>query len=108
MESTIRKNVMRRVYYSYAIDFMTQPMLWQGILLGMCVALFGRLTHVASILHNFAATRIENAPAFVWNSFVHAYNGGEVLTVLVVLFMVGLSLSLITRLLLVFSSMQVR
>lgn len=99
MTNVIRKNVMRRVYYSYALGFVTSPMLWQGFLLGACIALFGRLTHVASILHNFAATRIENAPQFVWGSFVHAYTSGEVLTVLVALFMIGLSLSFVARVL---------
>jgi cell division protein FtsX len=98
MKSKLHQNVMRRVYYSFAISMATQPMLWQGFLLGASIALFGRLTHVASIAHNFAATRIENAPTFVWSSFVNAYTHGEVLTVLVVLFMIGLSVSLVARL----------
>ena len=99
MKSTIQKNVMRRVYYSYAISFVSEPLLWQGFFLGACIALFGRLTHVASILHNFTQTSIENTPAFIWNSVAHALANGEVLTVLVVVFMVGLTVSLSIRLL---------
>lgn len=91
MKSNLHKTVMRRVYYSFAVRFISEPMLWQGFVLGACVALFGRLTHVAAITHNLAATRIENAPSYVWNSLVYAANNGEVLTVLVVLFIVGLT-----------------
>jgi cell division protein FtsX len=98
MKTAIHKTVMRRVYYSYALSVLSQPTLWQGLLLGACIALFGRLTHVASIAHNFAATRVENTPAFIWNGFVNAYTNGEVLTVLVVLFMIGLAVSCTVRL----------
>ncbi len=98
MTNTLRNNVMRRVYYSFALSFVTNPMLWQGFFLGASIALFGRLTHVASIIHNLAVTRIDHAPQFVWNSFVHAYTSGEVLTVLVVLFMIGLSISFMSKL----------
>jgi hypothetical protein len=93
MQTAIQKNIMRRVYYSYTLSFVSEPMLWQGFVLGASVALFGRLTHVASIGRNFAHTSVENAPAFIFNSFANALQGGEVLTVLVSVFMIGLSLS---------------
>jgi cell division protein FtsX len=91
MKTKLQKTIMRRVYYSYAVRFVTDPMLWQGFVLGACIALFGRLTHVAAIVHNFSATKVENAPAFIYHSFMHALYNGEVLTALVVLFMVGLT-----------------
>jgi cell division protein FtsX len=97
MKSNLHKKVMRRVYYSFAVRFVADPMLWQGFFLGACIALFGRLTHVAAIAHNFAATKTEQAPAYIWNSFVHAFNNGEVLTVLVVLFIVGLTVKFFYR-----------
>jgi predicted phage tail protein len=93
MQTAIQKTIMRRVYYSYTLSFVSEPMLWQGFVLGASVALFGRLTHVASIGRNFAHTSVENAPAFIFNSFANALAGGEVLTVLVSVFMIGLSLS---------------
>ena len=93
----IKTNIMRRVYYSYTLSFASEPMLWQGFVLGASIALFGRLTHVASIGRNFAHTSVENAPAFVFDSFANALAGGEVLTVLVSVFMVGLSLSFVYR-----------
>jgi hypothetical protein len=97
MATKLQKNIMRRVYYSFAVSFVSEPMLWQGFVLGACVALFGRLTNVGAIIRNFEHTTIANAPTYVWGSFVTAYARGEVLTVLVVLFMIGLSLSFIAR-----------
>jgi hypothetical protein len=87
MATNLKKTIMRRVYYSYAVSFVSESMLWQGFVLGACIALFGRLTHVAAIAHNFGATKLENAPSFVWNSVAHALEGGEVMTVLVAFFM---------------------
>ncbi|MEN9920658.1 MAG: hypothetical protein RL538_551 [Candidatus Parcubacteria bacterium] len=93
MQNTLHKKIMRRVYYSYAIRFVTEPMLWQGMVLGVCVALFGRLTHVAAIARNLEATSVGNAPQFILNSFLNALTHGEVFTVLVTLAMILLSIS---------------
>jgi hypothetical protein len=98
MKTNLHKNIMRRVYYSYALSFVSEPMLWQGFILGACVALFGRLTHVAAIAHNFAATNINEAPSFIWHSFANAFQGGELLTVLVAVFIVGFSTKFLYRL----------
>ena len=88
---------MRRVYYSYAVSFASEPLLWQGFVLGACVAMFGRLTHVASIARNLEHTTIANTPSFVWHAFTNAFAGGEVLTALVSLFMIGLTTSFLYR-----------
>lgn len=93
MKTEIHKTIMRRVYYSYTLSIATSASLWQGVLLGASIALFGRLTHVAAISHNFSSVPLKSAPDFIFNAFVNALNGGEVLTVLVSLFMIGLSVS---------------
>jgi hypothetical protein len=97
MQTKLQKTIMRRVYYSYTLSFLSESMLWQGLVLGACVALFGRLTHVASIARNLAHTSIENAPSFVFHGFTNAYTHGEVMTVLVTLFMFGITISFISR-----------
>ncbi|MEY2665175.1 MAG: hypothetical protein RLZZ480_280 [Candidatus Parcubacteria bacterium] len=97
MATNLKKTIMRRVYYSYAVRFVTDPVLWQGFVLGACIALFGRLTHVAAIVRNLEGTTVANAPSFVWYAFTNALAGGEILTVLVALFMVGLSVSFLQR-----------
>ena len=88
---------MRRVYYSFALSFFSEKMLWQGVLLGACIALFGRLTHVAAIIRNLEATRIGDAPLFVYNSFMYALTHGEVLTALVAFFIITFSVVLVVR-----------
>ena len=97
MKTKLHKTIMRQVYYSFAVSFAREPLLWQGFVLGACVALFGRLTHVAAIAHNLEATSIQNAPSFVFHAFTNALAGGEVLTALVGLAMVTLSLSFLYR-----------
>lgn len=88
---------MRRVYYSYVLSIATSSALWQGALLGASIALFGRLTHVAAISHNFNSVPLKSAPEFIFNAFSNALHGGEVLTVLVSLFMIGLTLSFVRK-----------
>lgn len=97
MKTAIHKTIMRRVYYSYALSIVTSAALWQGALLGASIALFGRLTHVAAISHNFSSVPLSSAPGFVFNAFVNAFNGGEILTVLVSVFMIGLSVSFVRK-----------
>jgi Na+/H+-dicarboxylate symporter len=97
MTTNLKKTIMRRVYYSYAISIATSTALWQGVLLGASIALFGRLTHVAAISHNVSSVPLSSTPDFVFHAFVNALNGGEVLTVLVSVFMIGLSISFITK-----------
>lgn len=97
MKTALHNKIMRRVYYSYALSISEHSMFWQGIVLGACVAAFGRLTHVASIFHNLSLVPLGGVPRFIENTFLHALAQGELLTVLVVLGMVGLSLSFIWR-----------
>jgi hypothetical protein len=97
MQTKLHKNIMRRVYYSYAVGFVSESALWQGLVLGACIALFGRLTHVAAIARNLEATSLQNAPSFVFHAFTNALAGGEVLTALVAFFMVGITASFLYR-----------
>lgn len=84
---------MRRVYYSFALSLFTSGSFLQGFVLGSCVALFGRLTHVASIWNNLSQTALAQVPNFIYQSFLNALKGGEVTTALVVVLMLGLTAS---------------
>jgi hypothetical protein len=97
MTTNLKKTIMRRVYYSYAIGFLSESMLWQGVVLGASIALFGRLTHVAAIARNLEASQLSNVPHYVLVTFEKALSHGEVLTVLVAVAMVGLSVSFMYR-----------
>ena len=97
MQTNLHKTVMRRVYYSFALSFLSEKTLWQGVALGACIALFGRLTHVAAIARNLEATRIGDAPQFILSSFMHALTHGEVLTALVAFFILALTTVVVVR-----------
>lgn len=85
----LRRAIMRRVYYAYGISLMVHPMLWHGIALSISVALFGKLVHVAMLIHNLLEIKVSAVPQFVLNAFMR----GEVLTIAVVGVMVFTLLS---------------
>jgi hypothetical protein len=97
-QTSISKIVMRRVYYAYAIAIASHSMFWQGAFLGACIALFGRLTHVASLIDNMLAVPVGSVPAYVGGAVSNAVAHGELLTVLVTAFMLVLTLSVTVRL----------
>lgn len=96
--TALQRKIMRRVYYAYTIAILGHTMFWQGIFLGACIALFGRLTHVASLIDNLLAVPVGSVPAYVGGAFSTAFSNGEVLTVLVTAFMLVLTLSVSLRL----------
>ena len=77
----MQKQIMRRVYYSYAISIGAHPMLWRGVFLGAAAVLLAEWLHVASIVTNFLAVPVGAAPQYVANALVHAATTGELLTV---------------------------
>ena len=82
---------MRRVYMSYAVSFVEQPLLWCGLVLGGAMALFGRWTHVASLIDNTLATPLGQIPSYMTNSLLAAIARGELGTVLVILTIASMS-----------------
>lgn len=82
---------MRRVYLSYALSYVEQPLLWFGLVLGGAVALFGRFAHVSSIIDNTLATPLGQVPSYLMYSFTAALERGELGTVLVVLTIASVS-----------------
>jgi hypothetical protein len=94
----IQRKIMRRVYYAYTIAIASHSMFWQGMFLGACVALFGRLTHVASLIDNVLSVPVGSVPAYVGGAVSTAMANGELLTVLVTAVMFVLSLTVMVRL----------
>lgn len=99
MTSDLQKTIMRRVYYAYSIAVVSHSMFWQGAVLGASVALFGRLTHVASLVENLLAVPVGRVPAYVGGAVSNALMNGELLTVLVSALMFVLTLSITVRVL---------
>ena len=78
----MQKQIMRRVYYSYAISIGTHSMMWRGVFLGVATMLLAEWLHVASIVKNFLSVPLGAAPQYVANAFVNAATHGEILMVL--------------------------
>jgi len=87
MVSGLRKKIMRRVYFYYVRSYTEQSMLYIGLVLGGSVALFGRWTHVSSLIDNLLAIPLGSVPSHVLDVFARAIFRGELSTVLVVLVM---------------------
>jgi len=96
--TALQKSIMRRVYYAYAIAIASHAMFWQGVFLGACIALFGRLTHVAILIDNLLSVPVGSVPSYVGGAVTTAVANGELLTVLVTTFMFVLALSVAVRL----------
>jgi hypothetical protein len=88
---TLKYRIMLRVWYAFFIARLDFGALGNGLLLGGAVALFGRLTHVSAITQNILEVPLGSLPGFVWGTITSALSGGEVLTVLITLAIVGLA-----------------
>jgi hypothetical protein len=92
---SIKRRVMYRVYLSFMISIAEHRYFWQGFLFGGCLALFGRLVHVAAVTDNVLATPLRQLPSYVAASFEQAFMSGEFLTILATLVMVTVGVSFI-------------
>ncbi len=96
--NSIRRRIMVRVWYSYALSLVERSTFAHGLVLGGLVAIFGRLTHVAALTDNLLHVPATSLPSYVWQTMVAALTGGEVLTVLVTLLLVMLAVGAVVRL----------
>lgn len=94
----LQRNIMRRVYYSFAISIVAHPMFWRGAFLSVAAVLLARWLHVASIIHNFLAIPVGSTPGYVAGSFMSAATHGELLTVVMVVLSSIVGLSCVWRL----------
>jgi hypothetical protein len=91
--STIQKNIMRRVYYTYMVSIALHSMLWRGIFLSVTAGFLAQWLHISSIVHNFLSIPVGNVPQYITNSLLYAATHGEMIMLLTLLSagIVGLS-----------------
>jgi hypothetical protein len=68
----LRKRIMRRIYYAFALRLATHPFTVHAAILLLSVFALSRLTHVQAILNNFQSIQIGSADTFILNMLVHA------------------------------------
>lgn len=79
--SNIHNVVMRRVYYSFLLSYVSQVVFWQGLFLGVAGLLLARWLHVASIIDNFLSVPVGKVPQYAFGAVWGALEHGEVLMV---------------------------
>ncbi len=99
--SSQKRAIMRRVYYSYAVSIVSQRLFLEGMFLSIAAFLLAKWLHVSSIIDNFLAVPVREAPTFVTNSFVGAISHGEIATALVFVTTILISISVARNLALV-------
>lgn len=76
--NTIKANIMRRVYYSYALQVIFSSVTLAGVVFVVSLNTFAALVHVAKVWQNFLSVPVGNAPAHVLRVLSH----GDFLTLL--------------------------
>jgi|AntRauTorckE6833_2_1112554.scaffolds.fasta_scaffold12976_2 hypothetical protein len=78
----LQKNIMRRVYYTYALSIAVHSMLWRGVFLGAAAVLLAQWLHVASIFNNLLSVPVGAVPKYIASALLNAATHGEVLMLL--------------------------
>lgn len=67
-QSTIQKNIMRRVYYAYALRMLAHPITRHGALLLVCFALLTRFVSFPNVFHNMLERKLGEVHIFLFES----------------------------------------
>lgn len=65
----MKRDIMLRVYYTYAISVVFHMAFVHGLALAFSAGLLARAVSVGSILHNLAATPVGYVPTYIFNAF---------------------------------------
>ena len=67
----LKKRVMRRIYYAYAIRVSTNPLVLHSVVLIAGVYGLSVMVHVASIVKNLQQVQVSRLDNFVFNAVAH-------------------------------------
>jgi hypothetical protein len=81
-EQQLKNTIMRRVYYSYTVSLVTNPMFWHGLIFSVAGLILADWLHVASIISNFLSVPVGGVPNYIIGSIGSALAGGQVMAVL--------------------------
>ncbi len=68
----LRRSIMRRIWYAYAMSLILRPALVLGVLFGASAIAFWRLASISSIATNFLSVEIGNMPQYIARSMTEA------------------------------------
>lgn len=68
----LQKNIMRRVYYAYALRIVLHPLVVHGVLFAIAIYGLSVVLHVASIINNLRSIPVGKLDTYIFNAFMHA------------------------------------
>lgn len=89
--NTLRKNIMRRIYYAYTVRLVTHRYTVHMALAAVALYAFAQLVFVASVINNLLAVEVGQLPRYV----VGVVRDADVLTLLTFAVLVAVGVSLI-------------
>ncbi len=90
----LQKKIMRRVYAVFAWRLAMHPVTMQVGLFGVALLILAKLVHVSRVADSMLSTSLSNLPNYLFNTVVHAFMRGEVLTLIAVGVIVFTALSI--------------
>ncbi len=85
---TIRRRIMLRVWYSYLISLVNNPIAVAGMVFGASGTLFVQIVSVPNILLNLLEVRLGAVPQYMWQVLVKTVVNGEFLKLVTLVFII--------------------
>lgn len=79
---TLKKHIMRRVWYSYILSILLSFATLFGVVFGASTLLFVKLVSITDIFNNLLQVQLGAIPTYVWQVFSQAVSQGEFLTLI--------------------------
>lgn len=99
MNSQLHKNIMRRIWYAYAIwqvkNQLTTKAFWQVMVFGASLVIFKQVVHVASVFSNILATPLGMVPDYVFRSILDAVKTGDLAKVVTLVLLISITISIL-------------
>ena len=67
----IQKNIMRRVYYAYALRLAVNRLTVHTLLAGVALFIMTQFVHFAAVFQNFSQVPVANVDNFVMSALTH-------------------------------------
>jgi hypothetical protein len=76
---SIKRRIMLRVWYAYALSLTKNPFMLAGLVFGASVTLFVNLVSVPSIIMNLLDVRLGSVPEYIGQTLLSTWTNGNFL-----------------------------
>ena len=66
--ATLKRKIMRRIYYAYALRVVSLPGVWQGFAMLAVIIMLTRFVSLGNVLHNLAQNNVSTLGTFTYNA----------------------------------------